>query len=415
MRTTDIAIIGAGPYGLSISAHLRAKGISHEVFGQPMSSWRRYMPTAMLLRSEAHASNLWDPERRYTFERFCVEKGISYVASGRPVPIALFLDYAEWFQIHAVPDVQDQQLAQLSRQDGQFHLSFSNGDMVHARHVIIATGHRYFCNLPSALTELPPELYSHSSDHKDLTPFIAKDVAVIGAGQSSLETAALLHEQGTNVSIITSSDHVSWNADNDGEHSLLQKIINPEAGLGFGWRSVAASEFPQVFSMLPRSLRFYLVGRTWGPSGAWWLKNRVSGKLPVLTSHEIMRASASNGKVHLLLRAGGKTEEKEFDHVIAATGFKADLRRLSFLDPALMSSIAAFEGAPRLDRFGESSVPGLFFVGLLAAPTFGPVMRFMFGAKHAAASLAQRFASEKSSHQPLNNPIAATPSADQRQ
>lgn len=394
MRTTDIAIIGAGPYGLSISAHLSGKGISHEIFGQPMSSWRDAMPTNMILRSEPHASNLWDPERRYTFERFCGEKGLPYKASGRPVPLAQFLDYAKWFQQHAVPGVQDLKLTKVSQRDGKFHLEFANGETIQAGNVIIATGHRFFRNIPAALSDLPPDLCSHSGDHGDLTRFIGKDVVVLGAGQASFETAALLHEQGTNVRIIARSDHVSWNAENHGGRSRLQKIFYPEAGLGFGWRSVVASEFPRVFSMLPRSARFYLVRRTWGPSGAWWLQSRVSGKIPVLSSHEIARVSESNGKAHLFVRTATGLEEMESDHVVAATGFKPDLRRLSFLDPALTSRIAAFEGVPRLNRFSESSISGLFFVGILAAPTFGPVMRFMFGGKHAASALAQRFAKE---------------------
>ena len=410
MRTTNIAVIGAGPYGLSISAHLSGKGISHEVFGQPMSSWRDAMPTNMLLRSEPHASNLWDPERRYTFERFCGEKGLPYKASGRPVPIGQFLDYAKWFQQHAAPGVQDLKLMKLSQRDGKFHLEFANGETIQAGNVIIATGHRFFRNIPPALANLPSDLCSHSGDHRDLTPFKGKDVLVIGAGQSSLETAALLYEQGTNVRIIARSDHVSWNAKNHGERPFFQKILYPEAGLGFGWRSVAASEFPQVFSMLPRSARFYLVRRTWGPSGAWWLKDRVSGKIPVLTSHDIARAAEVNGKVHLTLRTDAGLKEMDADHVITATGYKPDLRRLSFLDPALMSSIEAFEGVPCLDRFSESSVSGLFFVGILAAPTFGPVMRFMFGAKHAASALAFRFA--KAGRRPVSQrvPVPATDS-----
>ncbi len=393
MRTTDIAIIGAGPYGLSISAHLSGKDLSHEIFGQPMSSWRDAMPTNMILRSEPHASNLWDPERRYTFESFCAEKGRPYVVSGQPLPLGLFLDYAEWFQTHAVPNVQDLQLTKLSQRDGKFQLEFSDAETVQANNVVVATGHRFFRNMPPVLADLPPDLCSHSSEHRDLTRFIGKDVAVLGAGQSSLETAALLHEQGTNVRIIARSDHVSWNPDNLGEgRSLLQRIISPEAGLGFGWRSVAASEFPHVFSMLPRPLRFYLVKRTWGPSGAWWLRDRVSGRIPVLTSHEIVRTSQSNGKVQLFMNSGAGTAVMEVDHLIAATGFKPDLRRLPFLDPTLIARIKAFDGVPELDRFSESSLSGLFFVGMLAAPTFGPVMRFMFGAKHAAPALAQRFA-----------------------
>lgn len=408
MRSINIAIIGAGPYGLSISAHLRSEGISHEIFGEPMSSWRRFMPAKMILRSEPHASNLWDPERRFTFERFCLEKGIPYVPSGRPVPMGRFLDYADWFQAHAAPGVQNLRVEKLSQGQSGFRLEFANGTAALAHNVIVATGHRYFCNLPASLADLPRELFSHSSDHQDLTPFVGKRVAVIGAGQSALETAALLHEQGTDVHIIANSDRVIWNADNDGERSLLRKILNPEAGLGFGWRSVAASELPHVFSKLPRAIRFYLVGRTWGPSGAWWLRNRVSGKIPVLTSREIVDARDTGGKAQLLLRTGdGTSEDLRFDHVVAATGFKADLRRLSFLDPALIARIAAFDGAPRLSRFSESSVPGLFFAGILAAPTFGPVMRFMFGAKHAAPALAQRFASEGLEQRPRRATLAA--------
>ncbi|MHB8883780.1 MAG: NAD(P)-binding domain-containing protein [Methylovirgula sp.] len=404
MRTTDIAIIGAGPYGLSISAHLSSKGLSHEIFGQPMSSWRDAMPTNMILRSEPHASNLWDPERRYTFENFCAEKGRPYVASGQPLPLALFLDYAEWFQKHAVPNVQDVQLTKLSQRDGKFQLEFSDAETVQASNVVVAIGHRFFRNMPPVLANLPPDLCSHSSEHRDLTRFIGKDVVVLGAGQSSLETAALLHEQGTNVRIIARSDHVSWNPDNLGEERpLLQKIISPEAGLGFGWRSVAASEFPHVFSMLPRSARFYLVKRTWGPSGAWWLRDRVSGRIPVLTSHEIARASQSNGKVQIFMNQGAGSDVMEVDHVMAATGFKPDLRRLPFLDPTLIPRIKAFDGVPELDRFSESSLSGLFFVGMLAAPTFGPVMRFMFGAKHAAPALAQRFA--KASPSGMTRPV----------
>jgi FAD-dependent urate hydroxylase len=87
----------------------------------------------------------------------------------------------------------------------------------------------------------------------------------------------------------------------------------------------------------------------------------------------------------------GTKQSLEASHVIAATGFKPDLRRLSFLDPELITQIHAFNGVPRLSRSGESSVPGLLFVGIITAPTFGPVMRFMFGAKHTAHALARRF------------------------
>lgn len=392
MRPIETAIIGAGPYGLSIAAHLKAKGLSYEIFGRPMESWRQHMPIDMMLRSEAHASNLWDPEHRYTFESFCRERGIPYQASGPPVSRSRFLDYAQWFQRRAVPDVQDVQLLRLSLEDRGLRLDFANSDTVQARSVVVATGHRPFRKLPSVLASLPSELNSHSVDHGDLARFQGKDVIVIGAGQSSLEIAALLHEQGTNVRILVRENELSWNPASLSERSMFQRLCCPEAGLGYGWRYVALSELPQVFFALPRSLRVWLVTRSLGPSGAWWLKDRVCGKIPVLKAHKLERASEFNSKVRLLVRAGARMVEMDADHVIAATGFKPDVTRLSFLDPVLMSNIKAFQGVPTLSRTFESSVQGLFFVGLLTAPTFGPVMRFMFGAKHVAPVLARRFA-----------------------
>lgn len=399
MRTTDAAIIGAGPYGLSISAHLSARGIEHEIFGRPMSSWRDYMPADMVLRSEPLASNLWDPQRRYTLQRFCAERSIPYVESGRPLPISQFLDYAEWFLRHAVPRVHDRQVTKLAQVDDDFQIEFSDGEIWRAKNVVVATGHRAFRHMPAVLSALPKELASHSSDHSDLSHFNGKDVVVVGAGQSSLETAALLNEHGAKVRIIARRNRISWNAENLGERTLFQKITSPESGLGFGWRSVAAAELPQVFARLPRALRFYIVRRTWGPSGAWWLKDRVVGKIPIFTGCELTGANASEGKVTLALQRDGTPTDVSADHVVAATGFKGDLARLSYLDPALKERIVAFNGVPKLDRFSESSVPGLFFVGMLAAPTFGPVMRFMFGAKHAAPMLARRLA--KQSRRPM--------------
>jgi FAD-dependent urate hydroxylase len=398
MRTTNVAIIGAGPYGLSVSACLRADGVDHEIFGQPMSSWRHNMPPAMKLRSEPHASNLWDSQRHYTLEAFCRESGLSYQASGRPLPLANFLDYTEWFEKHAVPDVQQLELSRLKRAGDGFNLQFSNDHLLWAKNVIVATGHLPFRNIPLSLSHLPDKLVSHTADYGDLARFRGQNVIVVGAGQSALETAALLHDEGANVRIIMRRKRVSWNGVNQGGRPLLNRIICPEAGLGFGWRNVAVSNFPQTFSLLPNPVRAYVVARSHGPSGAWWLKDRVSGSIPVLSSIEIERACELRGRVHLVVKAEGTKQSLEASHVIAATGFKPDLRRLSFLDPELMMQIDAFNGIPnaipRLSHSGESSVPGLFFVGIITALTFGPVMRFMFGAKHIAHALARRFSAQ---------------------
>ena len=389
-RQIETAIIGAGPYGLSLAAHLRATDIPYEIYGRPMGSWRFNMPTDMTLRSEAFASSLWDPRRSFTFEAFCHDRDIPYQPSCRPLRLSRFLDYADWFQKRAVPDVREEHLLHLAQLEDRFKLEFSNGDEVLARNVVVATGHMPFRHLPLAFAKLSTDLVSHSADHKDLGRFRAKKVIVVGSGQSGLETAALLHEQGSDVRILARRSRLSWNPVPFERRSIFEVIGSPEAGIGTGWRSVAISELPQAFFMLPQTTRLRIVSESWGPSGAWWLKDRVASKIPVFTSHEIFSAHESNGKVNLVLQTGAQTVEMEADHIIAATGFRVNLARLYFLDSRLLARIEAFEGIPKLTRSFESTVPGLFFIGLVTALSFGPVMRVMFGAKHAAPALAQR-------------------------
>jgi len=82
--------------------------------------------------------------------------------------------------------------------------------------------------------------------------------------------------------------------------------------------------------------------------------------------------------------------------VIAATGFKVDLSRLKFLGQDLQSQVRAVDSTPVLSPNFESSVSGLHFVGLAAANPFGPVMRFLLGARYTARRLTRHFAQANS-------------------
>ncbi len=85
--STQVAIIGAGPYGLSLAAHLRARGIDFRIFGTPLNSWRTQMPKGMFLKSEGFASNLYDPDGAFTLVRFCADKSLGYADYNHPVPL----------------------------------------------------------------------------------------------------------------------------------------------------------------------------------------------------------------------------------------------------------------------------------------------------------------------------------------
>jgi cation diffusion facilitator CzcD-associated flavoprotein CzcO len=354
-----------------------------------MASWRRHMPAGMALKSEPFASNLSDPARRYTVEGFFASRGSRYVHKGVPLSIADFIDYAAWFQRHAVPEIWDGSLRSLRRTAAGFELTLDDRQVT-AKRVIVATGHLAYRYVPGALRDIAreaPALVSHSSDHGDFAKFSQRDVTVIGCGQSGLETAALLHEQGANVRVLARAAAVDWNPELDPFVSLLARLRRPESGLGPGWRSLAYSELPRQFFRLPARLRRRLLAHAHAPSGAWWLKDRLVGKLPVLTLHEVTLAAERNGRMELLVRNDGGIMRIATDHVIAATGYRIDLGCLPFLDPALRAAITISDGAPVLNPVLESSVPGLHFVGLASAPSFGPVMRFVYGARHAATML----------------------------
>ena len=412
MTQTDVAIIGAGPYGLSISAHLRARGVDHVVLGRPLESWRQDMPEDMVLKSEPFASNLWDEAGDFTLETFRVHRGLPYQHCGAPLTRRDFMSYGDWFQRNAAPDIVETYARSLRREpSGQYSLELEDGGALRARKVVLATGHMPFRETPENLRHLPAELFSHSADASDVARFAGKDVTIVGLGQSALEHAALLHEAGARVRVIGRDARVAWNGLPRPAPTLLERLTAPEGGLGAGWRAYLFSEFPLLFRHLKAESRLRIVRNGWGPSGAWWLQARVDGKVPISTGAHIEEAREHGGRVLLKLRESGGASNIFTDHVIAATGFRVDFDRLAYIDPALRAGVARVGGSPALSAGFETSVPGLFAVGAMGAATFGPVMRFMYGAKHAAPLIARRLAANAGRAGAENRAISRQPAS----
>jgi lysine/ornithine N-monooxygenase len=401
----EVVIIGAGPFGLSIAAHLRAAGREFRIFGSPMLSWRAHMPAGMFLKSEGCASSLSDPDDSYVLQRYCAEHGRTYGDYAVPVSLETFTAYGRSFQQRLVPEVEDTQVTALTESSAGFTLELDTGRTVTARKVVVAVGATYFSHVPSALRHLPQELLSHSSDHQDLEGFRGRDVTIIGGGQSALETAALLHEHGANTRVLVRRGSVAWNATPvPTRRSLPQRLRRPPAGLGAGWRTLFYSEAPWAFYHLPQQTRIRAVRTVLGPAGAWWLRDRVMGTVPVLLGHSVLGADPRDDRAQLhLSHPNGGPKELLTDHVIAATGYRVDLRALPFLSQALQSQLRRVGQSPVLSRDFESSVEGLYFVGLAAANHFGPVMRFVYGADFAARRLVKHLAG------PTRNGQRATP------
>lgn len=389
----DVAIVGAGPYGLSVAAHLRPLGLSLRSFGMPMNLWRG-MPSGMFLKSQPFASDLSDPVGVYTLEAFCRATGRPYVSYGRPVALDTFIEYGMWFQRKQVPDLEEVLVTHVGRADGLFVLSLSNGETAYARRVVVAAGVEHFAHLPEPFAALPRQLCTHSSAHMDLGAFAGRDVTIIGGGQSALESAALASEHGATVRMVVREPQLHWNGvPLAPDRPLLRRLREPEAGLGSGWSTWFYSSQQGLFTYLPAGKRAKIARTALGPAGAHWLRPRVEGRFPVLLGHTVAGIDREDGAVRLRLRDRAQHEvEVVTEHVIAATGYPSDLRRLCFLDDALKARLRTHGTAPRVGRDFQSSLPGLYFVGPAVASTFGPAMRFVYGAAFAARRLSDRLA-----------------------
>jgi thioredoxin reductase len=371
---------------MSIAAHLRAAGLPFELLGSPLESWRVFMPAGMNLKSERFASNLWDPHRRFTLQRYSEEHGIHYQPVADPVSLELFCKYGEWFRQNAVGDPRDVRVTELRRIPGGFSLRLADGSSFTSRRVVMATGHMAFRVVPPELRDLPEPLVLHSTRIGDVRQYKGTSICIVGAGQSALETAAILNENGARVSMLVRRERLSWN-EKSRKRSLLSRIIRPEAGVASGYQSLAISELPRLYRFLfAPEKRHRHVALSYGPSGSYWLRDRVLNHVGVRLGTHVVSAKANEGNgVRLEVEGPNGREQITTDHVIAATGFKVDIDRIEYLEPSLARSIAReVNGIPALDsRFG-TSVPGLSIVGVASAPVFGPIMRFMYGAKHVA-------------------------------
>ena len=376
-----IAIIGAGPYGLAMAAHLRALDASIRVFGDTMSFWRRNMPKGMKLRSPWVATHIADPLDRYLLDDYFRGAGLP-----RPdlLPAEDFIDYGKWFQERVAPDLDTRAVVKVAAVDGGFRLVLEDRENFFAKRVVMATGLLNHEHRPAQFDSVPRVLVSHSCEHMEAGRFRGRDVAVIGRGQSACEWAALLHEAGANVEIICRG-RILWNGDPDKRgvlrktlRSLLGDALIPPSQVGpfpFNW----LVEAPGTVRYLSERSRDRLNQHCLRATAALWLRSRLHD---VLVNEECRILDARRDGDHVALTLNNGT--RRVDHVILATGYRIDVEKMEILDPHLRGRIARHDGLPILSASFESSVAGLHFVGAPAVASFGPLLRFVAGAGFAA-------------------------------
>jgi len=388
---SDVLVIGAGPFGLSISAHLRKRGIEHTVVGKPMDTWRAHMPLGLFLKSEPYGSVISAAAPGYDVATYSSGHGFDdYVDRIGPLSLERFLGYADWFTDQLVPDIRDLTVTGVRPAGSGFTVEFAEEAPVFARQVIIATGLLPYAYVPAELSGLPADLMTHSTEHRLLDQFVGRQVAVVGIGQSSLQTAALLSEAGAHVQVVGRARHIVWEEKIPEKLTLLQRIKRPPNTLCEGWSCVAYNS-PEVYRVLPGPLRAFKAMSTFGPAGAWWLRNRVEDVLDITLGHQLTGAEPHGSGVRLHLD-GPERSSIEADHVIAGTGFRIDVAKLAFLSEEILTGLVQRSKSPVVNRAGESSVPGLYFAGAHASVSLGPGQRFIAGTHHLSAQLSRSVA-----------------------
>ncbi|MGV9274765.1 NAD(P)-binding domain-containing protein [Streptomyces griseosporeus] len=396
-----VMIVGSGPYGLATAAHLKGWGVPFRIFGEPMDGWRSHMPSRMYLKSSPFSSSISSPAPGRRLQDFRAERGRAPGGEREPVPVSEFIQYGLWFQERTVPELERVTVRRIDRAPGgAFRLLLDSGEECTARAVVLAVGILRFAHVPPELAPLVADgLVSHTADHVDFTAFAGKRVAVVGAGQSALESAALLYEAGARPTLLARGACLVFGsppqADRPAERPLRERALSPHSLLGDGWQLVACTKGPAVYRHLPDRVRGRLLHTVLGPYGAWWLRDRIDGHFPVRCGVRVREAAPDGTGVRLrLTEPDGSTRELEADHVIAGTGYQVDIGRLELLSPELRRQVVTADGAPRLSAGFESSVSGLYFTGLAAAPTFGPLLRFVsgtaFAARRVSAAAARR-------------------------
>ncbi len=300
MSATDVVIVGAGPNGLSIASHLSALGVSRRILGDPMGTWRKQMPAGMYMRSEPYGSDFAAPKPGFSVADYCRQYGLDYVDRLGPLSMARFLDYSQWYIDRLVPDVENTMVTSITATKTGFEVLTETGERIEARRVVIATGIAPFSKLPEELSTLPEHLLTHTIEHHDLNRFRSKVVAVVGSGQSALETAALLHESGAEVHVVARRDQISWLTPNPKRVSQLGRIRRPVNKLCEGWHCAFWNN-PFAFRRLPADMRKVKATSVLGPAGAWWLKDRVVGHVDLILGHRILGAAPNGSGVRLEL------------------------------------------------------------------------------------------------------------------
>jgi FAD-dependent urate hydroxylase len=347
----DLAIIGAGPYGLSIAAHAKKAGLDYQVFGYPMEFWHSKMPPNMYIRTLVEHTGLSDPDYQYTLKNYQAEKK---VALEYPLPRSILVDYAKWFINKTNISIHETYITNVGEQQASFTLLTEKGQNVVAKRVIVAVGLTNAKYIPDTLRHLSEDQLSHTSDYTSYQSFKGKSVLVVGGGQSAWEAAALLHQAGAKVDLAyRRANYLSP----DKHTNAKQKEL--------------ASKFYYLSQQEKDEIRKQLER----PTVSDFLVPLVEGKVKQRPNTMITSVTVND---HMQVQFNDNTHAI-FDHIIVATGYRFLVHNLSFLHQVIAKIDTNEVGEPIVNESFESSLSNMFFVGPAASYSHGPTFRFISG------------------------------------
>jgi len=227
-----------------------------------------------------------------------------------------------------------------------FRIALEDPESVGVKRVVIATGIARFAYKPREFNSLPCPLVSHSCEHRDLARFAGHKVIVVGGGQSAVESAALLRENGADVEVVMRAPAIRWLARSALLHRLpqgLRRLLYHPTDVGPGLLSQLVAR-PNLFRRLSRGVQNNIAYRSIRPAASAWLGPRTSG-VRFTVARKISEVARCGDKVRLRL---DDETTREVCHIILATGYRIDLSRQCLLSPELLCSVSRINGYPEL-------------------------------------------------------------------
>jgi cation diffusion facilitator CzcD-associated flavoprotein CzcO len=372
-----LLIIGAGPFGLAMSAHAKHLGIDHIVVGKTMEFWKENMPEGMLLRSDCH----WhlDPENEHTINKFLELNGLTY-NDVEPLSVQFYLSYVQWFIEKKQIEVLETYVQKLDEDADGFTAYLDNGTTIHAKFVVIAMGLQYFQFVPVALMkDLPQSSYTHSSDFVDMKSMKNKRVLILGGRQSAFEWAALLNEAGAK------TVYLSYRHDTPQFTQSDWAWVNPMVD--------HIAEEPSWFRKLSLQEQENISKRLWAEGRLKlepWLAKRIKKEnIKLLPSTRLLSCvRIESGELKIMF---DKAPNITADHIILATGFKVNIHNLPFLAAGnILSKLSINNDHPAIDEYFQTNIPGLFITSMAASQDFGPFFGFTIAVRTSAKLIGKR-------------------------